>query len=40
METRAASADGNVSYVDHFRFPDSIPEDRFQFESEHEEVKE
>ena len=39
VETRAASDDGNVSYVDHFRFPDSTPVNRCQFKSIHSEVK-
>ena len=40
VETRALSANGTVSYVDHFRFPDNIPPDRDQFESTHTDVKE
>ena len=40
VQTRGASENGNVSYVDHFRFPDSIPDDADQHESYHHEVKE
>ena len=40
VETRAAAADGTVSYVDHFRFPDEMPAERHWFNSTHQEVKE
>ena len=41
VETRAASENGTVSYVDHFRHPDGTPADERQvFESTHDEVKE
>ena len=38
-ETRAGSANGNVSYCDHFLYLDTTPPERHQFESEHDEVK-
>ena len=40
VQTRTATENGHVSYVDHFRFPDSIPGDADQHESTHGEVKE
>lgn len=40
VETRALADDGNVSYVEHFRFPDEIPHERYWHYSEHKEVKE
>ena len=41
VETRAASENGHVSYVDHFQYPDeTVPADAQIFESSHEEVKE
>ena len=34
VQTRAAAADGNVSYVEHFRFPDEDPhEDNWHYSS-------
>ena len=40
VQTRAASTDGNVSYVEHFRFPDCIPPERHWHYSSFGEVKE
>ena len=41
VETRAASENGNVSYVDHFQYPDeTLPADAQIWESGHDEVKE
>ena len=40
VETRAASGNNKVSYVDHFAWPDSVPDDESDiFESWHHEVK-
>ena len=40
-ETRAASVNGTVTYVDHFAWPDSVPtNDADMFESTHDDVKE
>ena len=40
VETRAQGDNDNVSYVDHFRFPDHTPPIRYQHESYYHEVKE
>ena len=39
VETRAAGDDRNVSYVDHFQFPEDIPDERHWFVSSYDEVK-
>ena len=40
VETRAAAGDGNLSYVDHFPFPEDTPTQAEWFVSTHDEVNE